>query len=82
MIFHKLLSSGISFIFKASVQKSSDKMSDTSQSQIYKATLASERVKCSKNNLICFRDESKIPGNQLVECHECHSLYHQVFIIV
>nr|XP_058970170.1 integrator complex subunit 12-like [Pocillopora verrucosa] len=26
---------------------------------------------------ICCRDESKIPGNQLVECHECHSLYHQ-----
>lgn len=25
-----------------------------------------------------FREESKIPGNQLVECHECHSLYHQV----
>ena len=28
--------------------------------------------------LFIFRDESKIPGNQLVECHECHSLYHQV----
>ncbi|KAL9979375.1 hypothetical protein ACROYT_G017029 [Oculina patagonica] len=26
---------------------------------------------------ICYREESKIPGNQLVECHECHSLYHQ-----
>lgn len=26
---------------------------------------------------ICYREESKILGNQLVECHECHSLYHQ-----
>ena len=30
--------------------------------------------------LVCFdlREESKILGNRLVECNECHSHYHQV----
>ncbi|XP_028399901.1 integrator complex subunit 12-like [Dendronephthya gigantea] len=27
--------------------------------------------------IICSSGKSGIPGNQLVECHECHELYHQ-----